>query len=286
MSDTPTLAPETRMGAIELLVKDLDAMLAYYRDVIALDHIRTEGDTHILGRGGVETMKLTPHAHLPSFNRNSAGLYHTAVLFDSEPGLAAAVARVAQSGRGTYTGAADHLVSKAFYFDDPEGNGVELYVDRPRDQWRRDEWGNPVMGVEGLDPNAYIQTHLSEAEFTAPMAGASVGHVHLQVGDIPTAKAFYADVLGFDVTFSMNAALFLAAGGYHHHIGLNTWHSRGAGPRAASLGLGTMDIEVPTPDDMVALRDRLTFAGVQVRDDGQTVRFNDPWGSEIRVRVA
>lgn len=278
------LGAATRMGPVELLVGDLDAQLAFYRDVVALDVIRTEGDTHVLGRGGVETMTLTPARDLPPLRRNDAGLFHTAVVFDTEAGLAAAIARVAQSGHGHYTGAADHLVSKAFYFDDAEGNGVELYFDRPRDEWRRDANGLPVMGAEWIDVNAYVSTHLSEEEYSRPASAASVGHVHLQVGDIHSAQAFYAGVLGFDVVANMGTALFVSAGGYHHHIGLNTWNSRGAGPRAAALGLGSMDI-VLSPDDVVALRGRLAFAGVAVADDGRELAFADPWGSRIRARV-
>jgi catechol 2,3-dioxygenase len=280
-----TIAPETRMGPVRLLVNDIDTMLAFYRDVLALDDIRADGDTWVLGRGGVETMSLTPSRWLPNFDRRGAGLFHTAVLFDSEPGLAAAVARVAQAAPRSYTGSADHLVSKAFYFDDPEGNGVELYWDRPRPEWRRDASGRPLMGSEYIDANGYLGEHLTEGEFAAPLARASVGHVHLQVGDIPAAKRFYVDTMGFDEVLDMGSALFVSAGGYHHHIGLNTWNSRGAGPRAASLGLGRMDIVLPTSDAVAALRSRLTFAGVESVDDGRELTFKDPWGTVIRARL-
>jgi len=282
---TDSLADGTRMGAVELLVDNLDTMLAFYRDTLALELLRVDGETHVLGRGGVETVTLTPAKGLPRFNRSGAGLFHTAVLFDSRAGLASAVARVAQAAPGAYTGSADHYVSQAFYFDDPEGNGVELYWDRPRAEWPRDSAGRPIMGTEYIDANGFLGTHLTEAEFVKPSAAASVGHVHLQVGDIPTAKDFYVGTLGFDVVFDMGSALFISAGGYHHHVGLNTWNSQGAGPRAASLGLGTMDIVLPTPDDVGALRDRLAFRGAQVADDGRTLTVADPWGSKVRVRA-
>lgn len=279
------LAPATSMGAVELHVSDLDQMLRYYRDVLALTHIRAEGATHILGRGGVATVTLTHTPGLPSFNRSGAGLFHTAVVFTTRAALAAAVIRVSRSGLGRYTGSADHLVSEAFYFDDPEGNGVELYFDRPRSQWSLNSAGKPVMGVEALDPNAFVSEHLDESELTTPLGKAGVGHVHLQVGDIPTAREFYVATMGFDEIVDMGTALFVSAGGYHHHVGMNTWNSRGAGPRAASLGMGTMDIVLPTADDLGALRERLTARRVQVSDDGQTARFADPWGSQIRVRL-
>ena len=279
------IASGTRMGPVELLVRDLDAMLAYYRDVLALDHLSTAGDTHTLGRHGVATVTLTRNPDLPRFDRSGAGLFHTAVLFDTAGGLAAGVARVAQSGLGRYTGSADHLVSEAFYFDDPEGNGVELYLDRPREAWKRDAQGRPLMDTLHLDPNAFLNAHLAESEMAAPSAAARVGHVHLQVGDIPTAKDFYVGVLGFDEVVDMGSALFVAAGGYHHHIGLNTWQSRGAGPRAASLGLGTMDVVLPAAVDLGALRERVAHRGGAVEDDGRTMRVRDPWGSQLRFTV-
>lgn len=282
---TDRIAAGTRMGPVELRVRDLDAMLAYYRDVLALDHLATEGETHTLGRHGVPTVTLTRSPDLPAFNRSSAGLFHTAVLFDTAPGLAAGVARVAQSELGRYTGSADHLVSEAFYFDDPEGNGVELYLDRPREAWQRDAQGRPLMDTLYLDPNAFLSTHLGEEEFAAPDAVAKIGHVHLQVGDIPTAKDFYVGVLGFDEIADMGSALFVSAGGYHHHIGLNIWNSRGAGPRAASLGLGTMDVVLPTVDDLGALQQRVADRGGVIEDDGRTMRVRDPWGSELRFTV-
>ncbi len=280
-----TLAAGTRMGAVELHVRDLETMLTYYRDVIALDHIATDRHTHILGRHGVPTVTLTHSHDLPKFDRGGAGLFHTAVVFETRAALAGAVARVAQSGIGRFTGSADHLVSEAFYFDDPEGNGVELYFDRPAASWPRGPDGRPLMDTLRLDPRDYLDANIAEAELSRPNGIASVGHVHLQVGDIPTAKEFYVGTLGFDEVFNMGSALFVAAGGYHHHVGLNVWNSRGAGPRAASLGLGTMDIILPDADGLGALRDRLGFRGVEAADDGQTLRFPDPWGSQIRVTV-
>lgn len=280
-----SLAAGTRMGAVELLVRDLDAMLAYYRDVLALDHIATDRHTHVLGRHGVPTVTLTHSPDLPAFDRSGAGLFHTAVVFETRAALAAAVARVARSGIGRFTGSADHLVSEAFYFDDPEGNGLELYFDRPSASWVRGPDGRPLMDALRLDPGTYLDENIAGAELARPIGTASVGHVHLQVGDIPTAKAFYVGALGFDEVFDKGTALFVAAGGYHHHVGLNVWNSRRAGPRAASLGLGTMDVVVPRADDLGALRDRLAFRGVSAADDGRTLRFPDPWGSRIRVTV-
>lgn len=181
-----------------------------------------------------------------------------------------------------FTPSADHLVSEAFYFTDPEGNGLELYRDRPRKEWVILPDGTTQMGSLSLDPNDFLLRWYAPDE---PDTGASaaIGHVHLQVGDIPTARAFYVDNLGFDVTIQMPTALFVSAGGYHHHIGMNTWHSAGAGPRAASLGLGDVRIAVPTRADVEQLADRVAFHGIPAADDGRSLRLADPWGTGLVV---
>ncbi|HAN23267.1 MAG TPA: glyoxalase, partial [Microbacterium ginsengisoli] len=151
---------------------------------------------------------------------------HTAILFESRAALAAALYSVARHAPQTFTGSADHLVSQAFYFTDPEGNGIELYWDRARTAW---SWthGQVEMATLYLDPNAFLSEHLTEQAAAGSTAGdaASVGHVHLSVGDVATARAFYVDTLGFDATASMgNQALFVSAGGYHHHMAMNVWN--------------------------------------------------------------
>ncbi len=273
---------ETRMDAVELLVHDLDVMTTFYEQAVTLEVIDQSGTTATLGRGGLPIMRLRQEKELPGRDRRGAGLYHTAIVFENEARLASALASMAQRASHLYEGSADHLVSEAFYFHDPEGNGLELYRDRPREQWTFAPDGSPQMGSELLDPNAYLRTWY-DADRPIEGASAAIGHVHLQVGDIPTARAFYEGVVGFDVTFDMGSALFLSAGGYHHHIGANTWQSGGAGPRAASLGLGDVRISVPTLDDVEALADRLAFHGVARRDDGRALRFDDPWGTRLVV---
>lgn len=286
------LAADTVMSAVTLRVGDLDAMAAYYRDALGLTVLATEpGDaltdgSVVLGRGSTPVVVLRHTPGLPAGARNQAGLFHTAVLFESEESLAAAVVRAARHPGSTFVGNADHWVSQAFYFQDPEDNGIELYRDRPRETWQRTATG-VAMGTDWFDPNAFITEHATtEAIDRAERYGAQVGHVHLQVGDVPTAKAFYADTLGFEVMASWHGALFVAAGGYHHHMAMNTWNSAGAGPRAATLGLGQVALVVPGADDVAALRDRLVHRGVQIRDDGLTLRFEDPWGSLIEVSAA
>ena len=281
---TDVLAPATLMGAVTLDVADLDAMTRYYTEGVLLEVLETAPGQVTVGRDGVPSLVLRHSAALRHAPRSAAGLYHTAVLFDSRAALAAAVYAVATRYPRSFTGSSDHIVSQAFYFDDPEGNGVELYWDRPRSGWQWD--GATVrMGSLPLDPNAFLQEHLDEH---ARLGGAAeVGHVHLKVGDIETARGFYVDVLGFETTARFgDQALFVSAGGYHHHVGMNTWESRGAGPRTPALGLGQVSLRLPDRDALGALSDRLRLAGVAVRDDGRQLVFADPWRNAVRAALA
>jgi catechol 2,3-dioxygenase len=282
------LAQDTAMGVVDLMVRDLDALIAYYSNGVGLDVIAHDGPSAILGRGATPIMHLRQEKDLPEFDRRDAGLFHTAILFETQAGLAGSVNSTARFAPRSFTGSSDHLVSEAFYFDDPEGNGVELYWDRPREAWTRTAGGGVQMATLPLDPNSYLRTHLTDQVLAEPeLAVANIGHVHLQVGDIEVAEQFYVGVLGFDVMARYGAqALFVSAGGYHHHIGMNTWNSAGAGPRAASLGLGQVSIEVPTTDDLDALAARLAAQGIDRRHDGAVLRFDDPWKTLVEVRPA
>ncbi|NYF18017.1 catechol 2,3-dioxygenase [Microbacterium sp. AK009] len=292
MDDTgPTsshLADDTAMGPVTLLVADLDAMTRFYRDVVTLQVLAAERDTVTLGRAGRPIVVLAHSPGLRHAPQGAAGLYHTAILFESQAALAAAVLSVARQAPQTFTGSADHLVSQAFYFTDPEGNGIELYWDRARTEW---SWthGRVEMATLFLDPNAFLREHLTEDAAAGATAGdaAAVGHVHLSVGDIATARAFYVDGLGFDVTAELRGtALFVSAGGYHHHMAMNVWNSRGAGPRMPALGLGRVDLVLPGADDLGDLGERLRHHGVAVRDDGRGLSFDDPWRNAVFATVA
>ncbi|WP_374010975.1 VOC family protein [Leifsonia sp. LS-T14] len=279
------------MGAVTLRVADLDAMTAYYRDAVTLSVLAAEGGRVILGRGATPAVILEHAPELRHASPGEAGLFHTAILFDSQEALAAAVYSVARRAPGTFTGSADHLVSTAFYFTDPEGNGVELYWDRDRSQW---SWthGQVEMATLYLDPNGFLTEHLTErgaalaedADGLVPFGDAGVGHVHLSVGDVASARAFYVDRLGFETTAELGgSALFVSAGGYHHHMAMNTWNSRGAGRRQLALGLGQVEIRVPSADDVGELSERMRHYGIAARDDGRSVEFDDPWANAVRV---
>ncbi|WP_281887227.1 VOC family protein [Agromyces rhizosphaerae] len=279
------------MGAVTLRVADLDAMIRYYRDGVTLDLLSHDGPVAVLGRGTTPLVILQHAPELKHASPRSAGLFHTAVLFDDQAALAAAVYSVATRYPGTFTGSADHLVSQAFYFDDPEGNGVELYWDRDRTEW---SWthGSVEMATLFLDPNAFLQEHLTEQGMATDASGprlgdAVVGHVHLSVGDIASAREFYVDRLGFETTATFGPqALFVSAGGYHHHMAMNTWKSAGAGRRQLALGLGRVEIVVPGADDVGELGERMAHFGVAARDDGRALEFDDPWDNVVQVRSA
>ena len=277
------LAADTGMGAVTLRVADLDAMIRYYRDGVRLSLLSHDGGVAVLGRGSTPIVVLEHAPAMRHAGPRQAGLFHTAILFDTRADLAAALYSVATQYPAGFTGSADHLVSNAFYFTDPEGNGVELYWDRDRTEW---SWthGMVDMDTKYVDPNAFLQSHLTqEALDTAAARPGKVGHVHLSVGDVATARSFYVDTLGFETTAGFGEALFVSAGGYHHHMAMNTWNSRGAGRRQLALGLGLVRIEVPAADDLGALTERMRHGGVELADDGRTVAFDDPWANRIEV---
>ena len=268
------------MGAVTLHVENLDNMISYYRDAVGLGLISQVSGSAILGRANKPSLILEHAPQMKYASDNQAGLFHTAFLFETKAQLAYAVASVAAKYPGSFTGSADHLVSEAFYFDDPENNGVELYWDRARTDW---SWkhGEIEMGTFGLDPNTYLRENLPEkVDDTA----SKIGHVHLSVGSIDQAKDFYVNKLGFDVTMNWGgSALFVSAGGYHHHMAMNIWRSRGAGVRQPTLGLRDVSIVLPDTDSLGAVVERLESSKVALRNDGKTIHLDDPWGNQVSL---
>jgi catechol 2,3-dioxygenase len=288
--DERILNASTSMGAVTLRVGDLEGMSTYYANAFAMAPLEEQSrgrEVHrVLGRGTTPLVRLIHTPDLPGVDPRQSGLFHTAFLFDDKASLAATVLRAAQDPRSRFVGSSDHLVSEAFYFTDPEGNGVELYTDRDRSTWIHD--GEQIrMATNYLDPNEYLRRHLTQAAVDAgPSLAGKVGHVHLQVGDIATASAFYVDALGFEATQTgYPGAVFASAGGYHHHIAMNIWNSRGSGPRAASLGLGDVSVTVPGRDELDALAARLQARGLQFADDGRSIAVADPWGTHVTVAL-
>ncbi len=276
------LPADVSMDSVTLYVADFERMIGYYRDALSLNELQRTGNVAVLGRN-TPLIVLRHEPSLPTSAPHQAGLFHTALLFPTKSALAATVLSAAQHKDSRFTGSADHLVSEAFYFTDPEGNGIELYWDRPRELWNYDG-AHVRMAVDPLDPGRFLDENLSDdAIASATVTSAGVGHVHLQVGDTRLARDFYVDTLGFETTAEMPGALFVSAGGYHHHMAMNTWNSRGAGPRAASLGLGQVSINVPSRDDVDSLLVRLRHHDIAVKDDGAAISFGDPWNNLIEV---
>jgi catechol 2,3-dioxygenase len=269
-----TSAGPLRIGSVTLAVRDLARTEAFYRDVIGLQRLDHEAGRSRLGAGGAAFLDLVERPGATLDDPASAGLFHTAFLLPSRTDLANWLAQL----QYPVDGASDHLVSEAVYLSDPEGNGVEIYADRPRAAW---VWEGPriKMGTQRLDTAALL-TVQTAAGWTGAPIGSRIGHVHLRVGDVVQAAAFYSRVVGLDVTRATPAAVFMSSGGYHHHIAVNTWRSAGAPARdPAMAGLVTV-----TMDGAAGV-----LAGIAARSGqphGLDAGLRDPWGTELRFRVA
>src|SRR5256886_6457240 len=230
-SAIPTFASPTplHIGAIGLKVRDLDRLTNFYRDVLGPAVIDRANDSTALGAGGVPFVHLEHRPIAKADDAREAGLYHTAFLMPTRADLARWILHVARH-KVPLTGASDHAVSEAFYLDDPEGNGVEVYCDRPAETW---EWTGSDLKIttDPLDVDSILREVPSSATYASAPEGLRIGHVHLRVGDVARAEAFYRDALGLDVTRRRQGATFLSSGRYHHHIAANVWHSAGAARR-------------------------------------------------------
>lgn len=232
------------IASVTLTVRNLDRVARFYQDIIGLTPIASTDVSVWLGIDGRKLLLLQHRPDLRPVDPADAGLFHTAFLLPTRADLGRWLTHAAASGV-TIQGAADHLVSEAVYLADPEGNGIEIYADRPRDAWR---WEGPliVMANARLDLGALMA--LDSAPWTGAPSGTAIGHVHLQVGDLAVAEPFYVAGLGLDIMARLPQALFVAADGYHHHLALNTWNSQGAGPRdPGRAGLATVTLRTPSP---------------------------------------
>lgn len=273
------LTAHLEMGPSALNVRDLSQQTEFYSEVVGLQVLEQSEDETLLGWNERPVLHLYGSS-LPDFPRTSAGLYHTAILFASRSELAHAVQRVVQQRPELFSGTSDHIVSEAFYFSDPEGNGLELYFDKDPAGW---VWrnGRVQMGSSYIDPLRYIETFRDEGGSPEK----KMGHMHLQVGNITDAKKFYVDVLGMAITSEMPSALFVSDGKYHHHLGMNTWESLGAGPRTETLGLRSFEMWVEKEEDLEKLKSRLGQAESEFAEMENGVSVQDPWGNVVRLKV-
>ncbi|HEX6323109.1 MAG TPA: VOC family protein [Vicinamibacterales bacterium] len=275
------LPDATRLGAVRLQVSDLARSVAYYEQVLGL-RARDRGDataTLAAADGRPLVVLETRPGVTPAPPRATLGLYHFAILLPDRPSLGRFLRHLA--ALGARAGMADHLVSEAIYLTDPDGLGIEVYADRPRDSWRvRGE--ELAMTTDPLDAEAVAAAGGSEP-WTGMPAGTVLGHVHLHVGNLDEGAAFYHAALGFDkIVWSYPGALFLSAGGYHHHLGTNTW-SRGPVPAADQARLLSWDIVVPTRADAAAAAASVAAAGYGIQEDDGAFRAADPWGTTLRL---
>ena len=282
-----SIDPATALGPVRLTVSDLDRSRAFYERALGLRSIELDDGTIGLGApGGPALVELRGDSSAPRLNRRAPGLYHLAILLPTRLDLAFALARLVQA-QWPLDGASDHLVSEALYLSDPDGNGIEIYRDRPRADWRYDA-GQLQMSTLPLDLNDLVGQLRGAAEIQAEMpAGTRIGHVHLQVSELGEAEAFYHGVLGFDVVVrGYPGALFVSAGGYHHHIGLNTWHSAGTTPApAGSVGLRSFTIELPDQRSLADVLGRLDAAGIATAPTPGGVFVRDPFANGMLLSV-
>ncbi len=281
--------PAAHVGMLSLAVANLERSLTFYTHDFGFELLRRDDGNATLGVAGTPVLLLTerPGAHPWPRERSSyTGLYHFAILVPSRADLGRWLRHWLEVGQ-PLPGQGDHLVSEALYLSDPDENGIEIYADRPRDQWR---WSNGQvqMATGPVDIRGLLAEAAQHNEpWTGLAPGTKLGHMHLQVGDIAQATTFYHDILGFDIVAAMPSALFISAGGYHHHIGMNTWHSRGAGPAPAdSVGLRFFTIELPSEEARAAVVARLRSAGIECADAGDVVAVRDPWQNTILLHVA
>jgi catechol 2,3-dioxygenase len=275
------LPDDLRLGEVHLTVRDLDRAVAWYQQSLGLRVHRHEADVAELGDGNETTVVLHEDPQALPGGRH-AGLYHYALLYPSREELARAVLRVAAT-RTPVDGASDHETHEAIYLPDIDGNGIELAADRPRDEWPAHL--GYAGGPKPLDLDDLLATVAGEEVTPQVGPGLRMGHVHLHVGDIERGLAFYHDVIGFEVMTLLDSAAFVAAGGYHHHLGLNVWRGHGVPPApAGSVGLRHWTIVLPA-EDAAALRERVIAAGAphEERPDGLLVR--DPWEIALLVRA-
>ncbi len=283
-----SIDPHTTIGAVRLTVSDLSRSQDFYERMIGLAATAQDDGAVALGvPGAPPVLVLQGDASATPLQRRATGLYHLAILLPTRRDLALALVRLAET-RWPLDGASDHLVSEALYLSDPDGNGIEIYRDRPRDQWPG-TGGQIEMATLPLDLQDVLR-ELSSGDRGEPNvpAGTSIGHVHLQVSDLGEAEAFYGGLLGFDVMVRLYPqALFLSAGGYHHHIGMNTWHSAGAAqPPPGSVGLRSYEILLASEDELRRVLARVREAGLagEQTADGATL-LRDPSGNGVRLRT-
>jgi len=281
------LPDATRLGQVVLQVSDLERSQRFYEHVLGFRALKRTGDTVRLTALASDRVLLELRelkGANPVGGRGRLGLYHFAILLPDRPALARFARHLGEIG--ARAGAGDHLVSEAFYMNDPDGLGIEIYADRPRESWKR--MGRELMmATDPVDMNDLL-TVAGPLQWVGMPNGTTIGHVHLHVGDIAKAAAFYSEALGFDrVVWSYPGALFMSAGGYHHHLGTNTWAAGSPSAAENDARLVEWTIDLPARADVDAAAGSVARAGFMVARDGDAADLvtRDPWGTQVRVRA-
>lgn len=277
------LPAATAVGPVTLQVADLERSLDFYRATLGLAELGRDAGAAVLGAGSRPLVELRERLGARPAGRGRLGLFHFAILLPERPALGRFVQHLADLD--VRAGAGDHIVSEAFYLADPDGLGIEVYADRPRASWRRT--GRELrMATDPVDVAAVVAAGGGAAWEGMP-EGTTMGHVHLHVGDLALASRYYSEALGFDRTgWSYPGALFLAAGGYHHHLGTNIWAGTGARPPGADEArLLEWSLTLPDAASLRAAAESLTQAGFAAELLGDAMRTRDPWGTALWLHV-
>jgi catechol 2,3-dioxygenase len=282
LAPAASLPATLRLGPVRLTVSDLDRSVAWYQRALGLRIQRLDPPTAELGDGEATVVILNEDATARPARRH-AGLYHYALLYPSREELARAAVRLAAT-RTPIQGASDHGTHEAIYLADPDGLGIELAADRPREVWPTPEEEFGRGGPLPLDLESLLARTAGEEPAAQVEPGLRVGHIHLHVGSVQRGLAFYRDLVGFDVWALLPSAAFVSAGGYHHHLGFNTWMGEGVPPTPpGTIGLRDWTIELDDAEEVAAVRARLEAAGVTTGEEDGGFVTADPW--DIRVRV-
>lgn len=279
------MSPAMRLGVAELEVADLLRSVDFYERAVGLRVVdRVAGRASLGGENGAVALRLVEKRGARRKPREAAGLFHLAFLLPSRRDLALAFARLSRAG--VLTGASDHLVSEAIYLDDPDGLGVEIYRDRPRAEWPH-EHGRLKMATNPIDADGLLALVEREDDLDAPApAGTRLGHVHLQAGDLDRAGDFWLGGVGLDLVTSYPGALFMSAGGYHHHVAANVWSSRGRGPAPEDTArLVHFEMILPGEGAVEEAAAGLRRAGVLVARAEGGMLVEDPWGAGVLLRA-
>ncbi|CAH0344096.1 VOC family protein [Bacillus sp. CECT 9360] len=278
--------PITYVGSVHLIVQDLKRSLSFYQETIGMKVLQQSGGKAVLTTDGqTPLLTIEQPENVAAKERNRTGLYHFAILVPERSDLAKVLLHLLQTGYPPQ-GASDHLVSEAIYLADPDGHGIEIYMDRPSESWTWED-KEIVMTTEALDGEGLLAEAKGES-WTGLPSGTVMGHIHLQVSDLDKAEKFYCEGLGFDLVNSKygQSARFVSSGGYHHHIGLNTWHSTGApAPTQNTVGLKLYTLVLPTEEARQNAVQQLQQMGEWVTQENGTALTKDPSGNHIQLLV-